>query len=65
MRVTFPGESEPCESEAPVEANEDGPYTFDFERSFERVPGTALMDALVNEPAVATVVVGATELAVV
>ena len=63
MRVTFPGESEPCESEAPVEANEDGSYTFDFERSFERVPGTALMDALVNEPAVATVVVGATELA--
>ena len=64
VRVTFPGESEPIEcSEAPVEANEDGSYTFDFERSFERAPGAALMDALADEPAVLTVVLGETTLA--
>ena len=64
VRVTFPGETEPIEcSETPVEANEDGSYTFDFERSFERAPGAALMDALADEPAVLTVVLGETTLA--
>ena len=63
MRVTFPGEPDYIVSEEPTEANEDGSYTFDFERSFEREPGAALMDALVNSPAVVVVVVGETELA--
>ena len=63
MRVTFPGEPDYIVSEEPTEANEDGSYTFDFERSFEREPGAALMDALVNTPAVVVVVVGETELA--
>jgi hypothetical protein len=63
VRVTFPGEPDDIVSEEPTEANEDGSYTFDFERSFERVPGAALMDALVNSPAVVVVVVGETELA--
>ena len=63
VRVTFPGEPDPIVSEEPTQANEDGSYTFDFERSFERVPGAALMDALVNEPAIVVVVVGETELA--
>lgn len=57
MSFTFAGEAEASECE-PVEASEDGSYTYAFTKAFERTPGAALVTTLLNNPLTVTVYKG-------